>query len=185
MILKVTLERRSEGCTIHLEDVLRTSQEACCGINFLFVLCYYYSWAFSVSVSLPSSPSHSFPFSPSFSLSHFSHKMLCRCDSSLTTHSVTDNFVYVLEQIHSYRKFISCNQEVLVSDHSSYLEELRRTGEDLAGLHTVKAEERVTEALQKREILCLSLSVLPLMIFRCRNSFCGQTRAEAENNSIN
>ena len=123
---------------------MRTSQEPCCGINFLFVLCYCYSWAFSVSFSLPSPPSHSFPFSPSLSLTHFSHKVLCRCDSSLKIHSVTDNLVYVLEQIHSYRKFISCNQEVLVSDHSSYLEELRTTGKDLAGLHTVKAEERVT-----------------------------------------
>ena len=114
-------------------------------MGLTFCLCFVivilgHSLSLSLFPPLPPTPSPSLPLS----LTHFSHKVLCRCDSSLKIHSVTDNLVYVLEQIHSYRKFISCNQEVLVSDHSSYLEELRTTGKDLAGLHTVKAEERVT-----------------------------------------
>ena len=75
-----------------------------------------YCWAFSVSLSPPPPHTHTLcPPSPSPSLTVIS---ITKCSAGVIHHwkytLVTDNLVYVLEQMHSYRQFISCNQEVFV-----------------------------------------------------------------------
>lgn len=80
---------------MHLEGVLRTSCKPSCpaGLTLYFAV-------FIVGHPLSFSPlslTSSFSFQP---------ENACRCYSSLKIHYVTDNLVYGLEQIHSYRRFI-------------------------------------------------------------------------------
>ena len=74
-----------------------------------------YCWAFSVSLSLSPLPPH---LALSLLLPLLTVISITKCSAGVIHHwkytLVTDNLVYVLEQMQSYRQFISCNQEVFV-----------------------------------------------------------------------